>query len=277
MLHNYRLKLLASVARPAAFEGAKVGFKVDDKGALVLQDGKPIYVKTDGSEAVFDYAQTEATIARLNREAQTHREAAEAATTKLKIFGDLDPVAARTALDTVGKLDAKKLIDAGEVDRVRNEIKTGYDAQLAERDTALSGLQTRLNNVLLSHAFASSKFVTEKTVSPPDMLQATFGPRFKIENDRIVGVGADGHPILSKSRMGENADFDEALSIIVDGYANKNHILKGVNNHGTGNNGGGGNNGGKKTLTIAQFDQLSPSDQAAHAAAVRTGSAALID
>ena len=73
--------------------------KLDEAGHAVLQDGKPIYIHDDGKEVPFDAAGTVATITRINGEAKSHRERAEAATTALKAFeGITDPAAAIKAL-----------------------------------------------------------------------------------------------------------------------------------------------------------------------------------
>ena len=64
----------------------------------VVQDGKPVYVE-NGKEIAFDAAGTRQTISRLNGEAQGHREAKEAAETKLRSFEGLDAAAARDAID----------------------------------------------------------------------------------------------------------------------------------------------------------------------------------
>ena len=53
--------------------------KLDANGNVVLQDGKPVYIKDDGTEIAFDAAGTVATISRLNAEAKGHREAIAAA------------------------------------------------------------------------------------------------------------------------------------------------------------------------------------------------------
>jgi hypothetical protein len=76
--------------------------KFDDKGAVVVQDGKPVYSMEDGKEVAFDAPATCDTINRLNGEAEQHREQKEAAETKLKAFDCIEPEAARKALDTVG-------------------------------------------------------------------------------------------------------------------------------------------------------------------------------
>src|ERR1043165_2791335 len=95
--------------------------KFDEKGGVVVQDGKPVYVHDDGKEVAFDAPATVATIGRLNSEAKTHRERWEAAEAKLVAFGDLDPEQAKKAVSTARNLDDKKLVDAGQVEQVKNE------------------------------------------------------------------------------------------------------------------------------------------------------------
>lgn len=96
--------------------------KLDENGHVVVQDGKPVYVHDDGKEVAFDAPQTVATITRLNGEAKTHREAKEQFEAQVKAFEGLDPVKVKEALGIVQNLDAKKLVDAGEVDKVKTEI-----------------------------------------------------------------------------------------------------------------------------------------------------------
>jgi hypothetical protein len=81
--------------------------------------------------------------------------------------------------------------------------------------------------------------IAEKLAVPADMVQATFGNRFKIEDGKVVAYDANGNKIFSRARPGELADFDEALETLVEQYPYKDHILKG-----SGANGGGAPTGG---------------------------------
>ena len=101
--------------------------KIDEQGHAVLQDGKPVYVHDDGKEVPFDAEQAVTKIASLNAEAKQHREAKEAAEAKLKAFDGVDVDKAKQALETVANLDAKKLIDAGEVEKVKAEMAKAYE------------------------------------------------------------------------------------------------------------------------------------------------------
>jgi hypothetical protein len=107
--------------------------KLNEQGNVVVQDNKPVF-DDNGREVVFDYDATIATISRLNGEAKGHRERAEAAEEKLKVFDGLEPEAAKKALETIKNLDDKKLIDAGEVERVKQEAKAAFDEQLKAQE-----------------------------------------------------------------------------------------------------------------------------------------------
>ncbi len=216
-------------------------FKLDANGAIVTQEVNgqklPVFVHADGKEAAFDADATIATISRLNGEAKGHREAKEAAEAFAKPFkeaGITDAAAAAAALKTVKNLDDKKLVDAGEVDKIKqaaiDSVKKEFEPVVAERDK----LKSDLYGEKIGGAFARSKFITEKLAIPADMVQAAFGSRFKVQDGKTVALDQSGQPIFSRTRHGEPADFEEALEIMVEGYPHKASILKGSGASGTG-------------------------------------------
>lgn len=245
--------------------------KLDDKGAVVVQDGKPVYVKDDGSEVAFDVAGTVSTIARLNGEAKGNRERAESAEGKLKGFeGIEDPAAAIKALGIVGNLDSKKLIDSGEVEKVKGEISKAFQTQLDQANGKATALEQQLYAEKVGGAFSRSKFIAEKLAIPSDLVEARFGRSFGIEDGKIVAKDANGNKLYSASNPGELADFDESLSMLVNQYPNRDQILKGTGASGSGATSQGtggspqvnkGNLGGTKderTAAIAaRFPELS--------------------
>lgn len=261
--------LMAKAGIPVPYNNGG-GWKVEN-GAVVLQDGNPVFVGADGKESIVD----QTTIARLNAEAKSHRIAKEAAETKLKDFEGLDAKAARDALEKIGKIDAKTLIDAGEVDKVRNTIKSEYEGQIAERDGTIKGLNERISGLLLDMAFKDSDFIRDNIAVPADMFRAAFGKHFKVENEQIVAFGNDGNRVLSKKRIGEPADFAEAIEILVDSYPNRDAILKAPDQRGTGGNGNGGQRGNVARMSRDEFAKLSPQKQAEFSKAVREGKAEL--
>lgn len=258
---------------PCAYDPGGTGWKKDADGKLLTNEaGDPIYVNSSGQEVSLGTD----TVARLNKEAQTNRERAEAAENKLKTFEGIDPNKAREAFDALSKIDQKKLIDAGEVDKVRGEVSKIFEAQIAERDKVNAELNSRVESMTRNNAFRSSKFIADQIAVPSDMLQATFGDRFKVEGDKLVPYGADGQKLNSKKRAGEVADFDEALEIIIESYPHKDHILKG-GNHGGSGGGNGGQTGTGRIVRRDNFQKMSPGDQAATAAAAAKGELTIAD
>lgn len=260
-------------------------FKLNADGTIATGEANgqklPVFIHADGKEAPFDADSTLGTISRLNGEAKSHRERAEKAEGTLKSFeGISDPAAALKALNVVKNLNDKQLVDAGEVERVKNEaiksVQAQFDPIVKERDT----LKSELFNEKIGGAFARSKFIADKVAIPADMVQAAFGRHFSIEGGKVVAKGVDGNALFSRTRHGEPADFEEALEILVDSYPHKASILKGTGASGSGSqggSGGGAGGGGKKTYTRQQFDAMSPMDKAAAAKEAATGKAVISD
>jgi len=230
--------------------------EVDGKQYAEIQDGKPVYVEDDGKEVAFDAVGTRSTITRLNAEAKSHRTRAETAEGLVKAFEGIDdPAAARKALETVANLDAKKLVDAGEIERVKAEISKGYQAQLDESNGKNQTLEQQLYAEKIGGNFARSKYIADKLAVPADMVQATFGQNLKVEEGKVVAYDSQGQKIFSRSRPGELADFDEAIETLVSQYPHRDHILKGSGANGGGApNGGGGNSGTPKKLADCKTD-----------------------
>lgn len=222
--------------------------KVDADGHAVLSDGKPVWVdETNGQEFAYDANQTNATISRLNGEAKSFRERAEKAEGTLKQFDGIeDPEAALKALSTVKNLDAKKLVDAGEVQKVKDEVSKALQKQIDEANARAQQYEQALNNELIGGNFARSKFISEKVAIPADLLQARFGSNFKVKDGKVVAYDQSGKEVYSLQKPGELADFDEAMELLINAYPQKDSILKGDVKGGSGANPGGGGGGNNK-------------------------------
>lgn len=253
-------------------------FKYDANGSIITQEVNgqklPVFVYADGKEAPFDAEATISTISRLNGEAKGHREAKEAAEAALKPFKDAgiaDPVAAAKALATVKNLDDKKLVDAGEVEKVKAEAIKAVEEQYRPFREKAEQLESQLNHHLIGGMFSRSKFIAEKFAAEgpagSEIAQALFGGRMKVEGGKVVGYDANGNKLYSRSKPGELADGDEIIELLVDAYPHKASILKGSGSSGGGAGGGGNPGAGGKSMTRAQFDAASPADRMAFAKA----------
>ena len=267
-----RNDLLMPVARPRAFDGGNEGWKMDGDNP-VFQDGNPVWVNSDGSETVLKRD----TISNLRGEAKTWRNRAEDNLTKLKDFEGIDARAARDALEKLGKIDAKMLIDSGEVDKVRNAVKSEYDAQINERDTRIGTMQARIDGMILDSAFSGSEFIRDNIAVPVEMFRSHFGQFFKVKDDKIEAYDRAGNRIMSKKNMGEYADFNESVELLVEGYSQKDSILKAPDQGGSGNTGAGGSRGTGRVVRRSDLAGMSPGKMAEIMAAVRKGEINLVD
>jgi hypothetical protein len=244
--------------------------KLNEEGYAEVQDGKPVYVDDNGKEIAYDAPAMHAKIGELNKEAQRNREAKEEIEGQLKSFEGIDPEKAQEALKTLKNLDDKKLIDAGEVERVKGETAAAYEKRIKEMQERADKLESQYASEKLSSAFANSKFVKDRVAVPPDMLQRTFSDHFEFKDGRITPKDANGNPIYSDSNPGDVANFDEALEKIVSQYPYRDSILKGTGNSGSGSQGVDGDSGAR-VINRKYFESQSPGKQAELAKAMNEG------
>ena len=274
-----RTTLLACTAFPlvAAFENDGPGWKMDGDKIAVDANGDPIYIGADGKEQSIAHD----AIARRNAEAKQHREAKEAAEAELKKYEvngkRIDPTEAVKAIETVKNVDAKKLIDAGEVEKVKDDIKRQFEQQLAEKDTALSTAQQRIDAMLVDSVFKGSEFISERVAMPRDFFEAAMRNNFKVEEGKVVAYDRSGNRLMSKKVPGEYADANEALELLVEMHPQKDTILKAPSGGGTGGGNGGGNRGTGRYMKRSDFEQLSPAQQAEAAGLQTKGELTITD
>lgn len=223
---------------------------LDSNGNVVVRDGKPVYVYDDGKEVPVDAPELFKKIKTLNEENKTHREAKEALEAQLAKFGDVDPddiEAFLDEIDSLGGIDAVREGSKVDVDKLKAEYDKVYGIKLEEKDRiiqakdmAYAEKEKHIFQLEVSNRFKSTP-VMSKLVVPSDMVESAFGHNFKIEGGVVVGY-LNGQKIYSRERAGELADFDEALSQIIDAYPAKDRILKGTGSGGSGAAGGGAMN-----------------------------------
>ena len=244
--------------------------KLNDDGFAEVRDGKPVYVDEGGKEVAHDVP---AMLAKITEQANTitdRRKVAVSFEEKLKQFEGLDPEAARKAMETVKNLDDKKLVDADQVQRIKDETAAAFQKRLDEANKELDQIHSQYAQEKLAGAFSGSKFVKERLAIPPDMVQSAFARHFEFKDGRINPKDANGNPIYSDSNPGDVASFDEALEKIVQQYPHRDSILKGTGNSGSGAQPGESGNG-VRTITRQQFSSMRPDEQAKFAASAQKG------
>jgi hypothetical protein len=251
--------------------------KLNDDGFAEVRDGKPVYVDDGGKEHVYDAPAMRNSLDKLNQDLAETRKQKEQLDGLASKFDGLDPEAARKALDTIKNLDDKKLVDADQVQRIKDETAAAYQKRLDEANKEREQLMSQYAQEKLSGAFSGSKFVKERLAIPPDMVQAAFARHFEFKDGRINPRDANGNPIYSDSNPGDVASFDEALEKIVQQYPHRDSILKGSGASGSGAQPGDGNGAGVRTITRQQFSGLRPDEQQKYAAAAQKGEVRITD
>lgn len=273
-MNVFKTALLASVA----IRTFGAGWKMDGDKIATDADGNPIYINAAGQEQ----SMKGDTIATLNAEARQHRTAKETAETNLAKYKGadgklIDPDIAVKAIDTVGKIDAKQLIDAGKVDEVRKQVSDTFTAQINDINTKYTDAQKRIADMSVDKIFDGSDFIRDRVAIPRDFFAGNMRNHFKFEDGKITAYDRAGNPVYSKKNPGTPADPEEALELLVEAHPQKDTILKAASAGGSGNGGGGGSRGGGRTVTRAQFGALSAAEQAQTAAAAAKGEVTLTD
>jgi hypothetical protein len=250
----------------------KAGWKTDDSGNLVTDaSGNPIMLDDSGKETAIAGGY----IQRINSESAAHRRAAKEAQDKLAKFGDLDPDAARDAIEKTKDLDLSKMVEKGEIDKIKQSITSQYETQLKERDEKLTQIERDRDNLLRKNAFTSSKFLSERLAVPQDFVTAAYSDRFKIEDGQLVPVRPNGDVIYNS--RGEIASVDEAFEMFISERQDKDQLLRAPTASGSGSGGAGGNRGGGNVMKRADYDKLGPMEKASIGQKVAKGELKVVD
>ncbi len=222
---------------------------IDDNGNAVLENGKPVYVHEDGKKIAFDAPASMAKIKELNSEAAKHRTDANSYKEKLEQYGELDPLEAKKAIETIKNFDDKKFVDAGEVESLKKSLAETFNTEKTALAESIATKDKQIHDLMIGSQFAKSAFLADKVILPPDMVQSSFEKNFKVEDNGKGGLVVNGYlngeKIFSRERPGETADFEESLRTIIDAYPMKDRILKSSDNGGSGSGGGQNNTNGQ--------------------------------
>ena len=144
--------------------------EVEGKQYAEIDDEGRVLYDNDGKEFAFDAAQAYGKIQELQNEAKTNREAKQQMADKLKALDGVDPDKYQEAISALEKIDQKKLMDSGEVDKLRKEIEDSwrekYDTDVGEAQKKLQEMQSQYNGEKLASAFSGSKFIKDLPCLP---------------------------------------------------------------------------------------------------------------
>lgn len=266
--------------------------KLDEKGSVVVEDEKPIFVDGDGKDVLVDVSQLFSKIKELNGESKQRRIELGELKKKYKVLEDIEDLAdwkekAEKATELAKNIDESQLMQAGKVEELKNSMKAAFEEErkgaeksfkekTAELQEQIDKSEGTIFDLLVTSKFAQSPSFSgssPKTNVLPDMAAKYFGHQFKVEKGsdgslKVVGYNLSGNPIYSRKNPGELADFDEAISEIIDEYPMKDKILK-SSGGGSGGKGGGGGVDDDLTNLRNQYTEAMKSGQTVKAIALK--------
>jgi hypothetical protein len=113
----------------------------------------------------------------------------------------------------------------------KTSIISSYNEKFATVEQEKQSLHSTIFDLAIMNRFATHPYFSgEKplTIYSPDDAKAIFGHRFKVEiidgKAKEVALDEKGKPLMSKKNHGEQAEFDEAIQIMVEAK-NKTHNI----------------------------------------------------
>jgi hypothetical protein len=230
-----------------------------DKKAIEINDkGLPVVIDTDkdneelGLDAIHLFElrpQLENQVKQLKESSQKNKEV-------LNLFKGVKPeeipkwvTDAKKALETVDNLDKGQLVKAKEVEDIKRQaqenmqaeiegIRQSYEEKIQSFGEAQAKDADTIYKLMVKDQFVNSKFVDSTLAMTTVGAQRYFKDNFKVEENEkgeriVVGYFDDGSKVYSKARAGELADFEEALSLLVEKSPEKDSLLKGKSQSGT--------------------------------------------
>jgi hypothetical protein len=239
--------------------------KDEDGNVKVNDDGKPLYLNDKDEEVPVDVPVMYQKILDLGQENKGHREKYEELSKKFAVFDEVEDIEAwhaeaLKAIETVENFNEKDWLKADKVENMKAQMRQAHDAELnkikeqfeeniGKLTASLGKKEEQIRKLVVSNKFSSSSMFSgtkPKTTMSSDVAEAFFGHHFKVEEDDktgdpVVRAYNNGNVILSASpeRIGEIADFDEAMEILFDQYPKKDMYIR-SSGRGSGAGGGGG-------------------------------------
>lgn len=241
--------------------------KLTEEGAPVLQDGVPVYTDETGKEGPIDPNQMHAKILEVNAESKNRREKLQSLEARLKPLEGIDDVGtflenAKKAMETVDNLGDAELVQAGEVEKIKEDAKRSMAEQEARLKDKMSAREKELQDELqkrdatIRQLMISSKFAQHdlfsgpnpRTYLDPEVAESYFGRHFEVDTTngtpKVIAKDANGNVITSREpgKFADPADFAEAMEQIFASHPKKDQYLRA----GPGGSGSGGGEGGQR-------------------------------
>ena len=230
-------------------------YVLTENGNIKVTDGKPT-VLSDGKEIAIDAIGANGRVAELVTQRDQLKTDLRNVTDKLTAFAGIDdPAAAIKAMQDIGSIGDTQ---QAELDTQREEINKAWEVKQTAWDKSDGDKSIALRKATIERDFATSEMVKGLTI-PSDIAYTKFGPQF---NDDGTANDLSGNPIYSLANPGKTAIGEEAISLVLNGYANIKKITK-AGSSGGGAGGGANSGGAAQSITHEQFNGKTPKEKTA--------------
>jgi hypothetical protein len=146
-------------------------------------------------------------------------------------------LADQEALENKRKEEESKLLEQkGEWEKLKEQMRQDNEGRVLsekkraeEAEAKLNTYKNQLDNLTLANSFSSSTFIKDEIILSSSMVQKLFGDFFEVEEGAVVAYDS---PRGSSNRVklvnadGNNLKFEEAMKKVIDGYSDKDSILR---------------------------------------------------
>lgn len=251
---------------------------VVDKIEDVAETLRELYTK--GSDGKYHLDADIEDTTTLHSALKSEREQSKATAKQLKELkeklGDLDPEKAREALKVLQDMEEKKLLDAGEIEkllgtrteRMRQDFenqKGSFNKKITDLEADKGKLSQRLSEVLIDNAIreAAAKAKVKSSAIPDAILRGK--QIFRLQEDKVVPMKGD--QVIYGKNPNEPMSIDEWMGSMA---TEASHWFESSSGGGAGNGAGGG---AGKVITLSREQAKDPAQyRAAKEQAAKSGS-----
>lgn len=223
-------------------------------GSVVVDGSNLTIINDDGNEHQFDWEHAVTKIRTLSDERDGLRIRAENSEgerdeLRSKYSSIENPKEALEALELKKNLDGAKLIEAGKVETIKAEAVEGYEQQIQDAKEANDLETAKLLEIIaarngtiykldVKNRFKMCPFVLQKVAMDPEFAFDALGRHFVQQEDGSIIPYYDPDAetpkrVMSRTKTGEIAEFDEAIELIIDKHPKKSAILRSGNAKGS--------------------------------------------
>lgn len=168
---------------------------------------------------------------------------------QIEQFKDVDPKRYKELVDQFNKLNEKKLIDAGEVDKVVEQrvtaLRTEMEKTVKDLTESRDGLSNRLASVLIDSTVKSAAIAVGAVPTAVDDVVLRAKALFTLKDGEVVAMNSKGEVIYGKDGT-TPLGIDEWVKTL---KTMAPHLFAGMQGGGAGGSGHGGKDTSKMTPT----------------------------